>query len=280
MKRRPRVFIGSSSEGITIAEALQVALDGIADVVLWTQGIFDLSSSYLESLIKLLDQVDFAILALTPDDLIVSRGHEYGSPRDNVLFELGLFMGRLGRQRCFFVYERGGDMKLPTDLLGITAATYHAHASGNMEAALGAAATRIKRSITEMGRRPLLRLTQVGGDEPGGVPDISGKWAGFAPDGPNPDEATSTMEIDQHGSLIHAVVDRKVRNGTRRFEYEGRFSSGQLVMFFQDQRGKGFIIGTMVLHLAGNLNTFVGRSTYYHHTRNEVVSTARMYKRL
>ena len=43
-----------------------------------------------------LDRFDFAILVLTADDLVASRDVLSTAPRDNVLFELGLFMGGLG----------------------------------------------------------------------------------------------------------------------------------------------------------------------------------------
>ncbi|WP_291997248.1 nucleotide-binding protein [Candidatus Accumulibacter sp. ACC012] len=100
MTQRASVFVGSSSEGLLVAKAVQKALDGFADVNLWSQGVFELSYSYLESLIKAIETSDFAVLVLTPDDLTQSRDHDAVSPRDNVVFELGLFMGRLGRNRC------------------------------------------------------------------------------------------------------------------------------------------------------------------------------------
>ena len=98
MTTRPFVFVGSSSEGLSVAKALQSGLAEAADITLWAQGIFQPSYGYLESLVKALDQADFAILILTPDDTTASREQELNSPRDNVIFELGLFIGRLGRQ--------------------------------------------------------------------------------------------------------------------------------------------------------------------------------------
>jgi predicted nucleotide-binding protein len=144
MKRRPRVFVGSSSEGLDIATAFQLALEHTADIELWTQGVFDLNFSYLESLIKEVSRVDFAALVLTPDDLVHSRGSHRKTPRDNVIFELGLFMGKLGRRRCFFIYDKQytDALKLPSDLLGISAATYTLRSGGSIDAAVGGAATR------------------------------------------------------------------------------------------------------------------------------------------
>jgi hypothetical protein len=70
--------------------------------------------------------------------------------RDNVIFELGLFMGRLGKQRCFFVVPRGKQrLRLPTDLLGVTPADYN-DGTANLRAALGPATTKIISQIARV----------------------------------------------------------------------------------------------------------------------------------
>jgi predicted nucleotide-binding protein len=123
----PAVFIGSSSEGLDIAREVELQLLNVALVNLWTNGIFVLGEGTLESLVNALDNFDFAIMILSPDDLLETRGQNFASPRDNVLFELGLFMGRLGRRRTIILSEEGVDLKLPSDLAGITRATYRKH---------------------------------------------------------------------------------------------------------------------------------------------------------
>lgn len=176
-----------------MAKALLVALNETADVQLWTHGVFDLSFAYLESLMKKVSEVDFAALILTADDLTKSRGRQKPAPRDNVIFELGLFMGKLGRHRCFFIYnEADRNIKLPSDLLGISAATYRLHANGNLVASLGSVASQIEGRISAFGCRPTLRqivAQDESEDRPG--PDISGTWSGFSPSSPNPDGVTS-----------------------------------------------------------------------------------------
>ncbi|MCA1603432.1 MAG: nucleotide-binding protein [Acidobacteria bacterium] len=102
-ERRWSVFIGSSTEGLPIAEAIQVNLDCTCETEIWSQGVFGLGEGTLESLVDQLDNYDFAVLALTPDDLTDSRGELKQSPGDNVLLELGLFLGALGRKRTFAV---------------------------------------------------------------------------------------------------------------------------------------------------------------------------------
>lgn len=158
---RPSVFVGSSTEGLKIAKALQVLLDHACEVTIWSQGVFGLSQGTLESLVHALDQYDFAILVLTADDLVTSREASSSAPRDNVLFELGLFMGGLGRERTFIVYDRTADLKLPSDLAGVSAATFERHASGNLQSALGAAATRVEDQILRFGVRDRERFKQL-----------------------------------------------------------------------------------------------------------------------
>lgn len=280
MELRPSVFIGSSSEGLALAEALQQLLDHEAEVTVWSQGIFDLSHSYLESLLKVLDTSDFAILVLTADDMVNSRGTEREAPRDNVLFELGLFMGRLGRDRCFFVFDRTRDIKIPTDLLGVAAATYRPHQGGNVQASLGTASTAIKQNMIKLGPRArLLLVRSIEAVVAANTPNLNGKWEGFAPEGENPNESNSSLEIRQFGNFVRATITRSENGSPRIFEYEGRFTSGQLVLFFEDTDGRGYVVGAMVLRLEGDLKTLSGRSTYFHHTKNAVVSAARVYRR-
>jgi predicted nucleotide-binding protein len=70
---RPSMFIGSSSEGKTIAQCVRSQLADDADVTIWNEGPFGLGQGTLESLVTALDQFDFAVLVLTPDDMVESR---------------------------------------------------------------------------------------------------------------------------------------------------------------------------------------------------------------
>jgi hypothetical protein len=148
---KPTMFIGSSVEGKRIAETIQIALEYEVHTTVWHQGVFGLSGGTLESLVAALDEYDFATLVLTPDDLLEKRNASGRCPRDNVLFELGLFMGALGRSRTFIVHSRTTPPMLPTDLGGITPATYEDRS--NLDAALGPACTKIRRAIESHGVR-------------------------------------------------------------------------------------------------------------------------------
>jgi hypothetical protein len=116
----------------------------------WDRGTFELSKTYIESLEKEVGKADFSILVLSPDDVTRIRGEEVLTPRDNVLFELGLFMGGLQRERCFMLFERDNEPKLPTDTLGIKAATYQKSDSAGLEKALAPACEQILNRVSEI----------------------------------------------------------------------------------------------------------------------------------
>jgi hypothetical protein len=150
---KSRVFIGSSDEGLAVAHAIQKNLDIAAEVTVWRQGIFQLSHSNLGSLISALDKTDFGIFVLTPDDISIIRDTGHKVARDNVIFELGLFFGRLGRDRTFFVVPQDGcNLHIPSDLTGITPAMFNSPCKdGDMKAALRSACTTIANRIKEIG---------------------------------------------------------------------------------------------------------------------------------
>lgn len=157
LKRKPRVFIGSSVESLDIADGIAENLEYDAEVTIWRSGTFNLSSNALDDLIKKSKNVDFSIFIFSPDDLAVMRSREKYIVRDNVVFELGLFIGSIGKDRCFIVKPRNVDLHFPSDLLGITPTDYEPERTDNdLVSALNYASTQIKREINEKG---LLSLT-------------------------------------------------------------------------------------------------------------------------
>ena len=155
MKTRTRIFIASSSEGLKVANAICDLLgkNRNVDPKVWNKGTFELSKTYIESLEKELNRSDFAVLALTPDDVSVSRKKTSMAPRDNVLFELGLFMGRLGRERCYLVHDSQHGLKLPTDLMGVKPASYRRRKPEELQEALDSACALIMESVNRLGAR-------------------------------------------------------------------------------------------------------------------------------
>jgi len=145
----PRLFVGSSTESLDVAYAIQENLEFDAETTVWTQGFFAPSSAILSELLRALHRFDFAAFVFTADDKLRIRDEEYATVRDNVIFELGLFFGGLGQDRCFFVVPRNEQqLHLPSDLLGVAPLTYSGRRSdGNLVAALGSACNALRRAF-------------------------------------------------------------------------------------------------------------------------------------
>jgi hypothetical protein len=159
---KPSLFIGSSTEGLDFARAVRTSLSDVAETTLWNDGVFSLGRTFIESLISALSRFDFAALILTPDDQMVVRNDETLGPRDNIVFELGLFMGRLGRERTFIVRPGSGPLKIPSDLAGISVAAFDwPRSDGNYRAALGPASDLMREAIRDLGFAPAKTDAQV-----------------------------------------------------------------------------------------------------------------------
>jgi hypothetical protein len=140
-----RIFIGSSLESKHIANALQANLDDDAEVTVWDQDIFLPGENILESLTGQLVNFDFAVFVFSADDEIKMRGYETSVARDNVIFEMGIVIGMLGRYRAIFVKPKGVNLHIPSDLQGINYASFNPDRSdSNWRAALNPAADTIR----------------------------------------------------------------------------------------------------------------------------------------
>lgn len=150
----PVVFIGSSSEALSVANEVHRQLEQKPVVATtWTDGVFRASQTAIESLVNLAAVADVACLVLSADDVTVSRGTTHHSPRDNVTFELGLLIGSLGRDRVFLLKPRGVDIRIPSDLLGVTWLEYARGGPQPLRRRLGPACTTVWRRIKELGPR-------------------------------------------------------------------------------------------------------------------------------
>jgi hypothetical protein len=121
---KPRVFLGSSGKQAKLVQALTRGLEDVARVEPWTTS-FNPGTTTLERLIELTREVDFAAFVFARDDWTTNAPDTktgQASPRDNVVFEAGLFGGVLGMRRTFILHADGA--KLPTDLLGLTSIRY------------------------------------------------------------------------------------------------------------------------------------------------------------
>ncbi|WP_221076283.1 TIR domain-containing protein [Agarivorans aestuarii] len=150
--RKPRLFIASSAESLEIAEAVNVNLDHEFEVTIWKNGTFKLSSSTIDDLIEKSSTVDFALFIFAPDDIATIRSRKEHIVRDNVLFEMGLFIGAIGKERSFILKPRDAEMHLPTDLLGTNPADYDSNRSdGDLVSATNRACSLIKSEVERIG---------------------------------------------------------------------------------------------------------------------------------
>jgi len=247
--KRLKVFIASASEGLEVANLLRDCLksDRI-DAEVWDQDTFQSSLTFIESLEEKLDQSDCAIVALTPDDRSISRGKLQLAPRDNAIFELGFFMGRLGafgrmgRLRTFFVASRVGNLKIPTDLLGVEPVLYECREGEALAAAIGRACEKLKAKVIEHGPRERPSPEQL--RDRGQLLDfcrrVEGAWWARVVQGSEskvghfsvaPDYATSTVRlegrsIDALGTVLgewnSLAAGIRPRDRTLFYSWEGR----------------------------------------------------------
>jgi hypothetical protein len=122
---KPRIFLGSSGKQAKLVRALTRGLAEVAEVEPWT-AVFNPGVSTLDRLVELTHEVDFAAFVFAQDDWTSNPSDTtapgQASPRDNVVFEAGMFGGALGMRRTFILHAKGA--KLPTDLLGMTSVRY------------------------------------------------------------------------------------------------------------------------------------------------------------
>lgn len=125
---KPKLFIGSSSEGLALARKAKTTLSPDFDVTIWEEkladkAVFRLNQNFFFELLTASLKFDYGLLIGTADDKVLLRKKEVMAPRDNVLFELGLFTGRLGNSRCAFLVDEATNVL--TDLAGISLSTFN-----------------------------------------------------------------------------------------------------------------------------------------------------------
>ncbi len=149
---RPVLFIGSSTESLEVARAIRSNFSHDDFVVnLWTDRVFSPSRFPITELEKQVREADFAVLVLDADDIVESRNEKSDMPRDNVILELGLFIGALSHERTFMIVPRPCDIKIPTDLLGLTALDYRLEVCNDFVSLLGPACDQLREIISEIG---------------------------------------------------------------------------------------------------------------------------------
>ena len=169
---KPRIFLGSSGKQAKLLQALTRGLEDVAHVEPWTTS-FNPGTTTLERLLELTREVDFAAFVFARDDWTSTSpaarrfpNPGQASPRDNVVFEAGLFGGVLGMRRTFILHASGS--KLPTDLLGLT--VHPLRRRQRPPAEMRAINQKLRKAIESEGR----------------LARIEGLWWQYLPDGAQP----------------------------------------------------------------------------------------------
>ncbi|UOY92516.1 nucleotide-binding protein [Ectobacillus sp. JY-23] len=169
---KPSVFIGSSREAMEYVNAVQKALEYHAEVNPWYAGVFQSGNYTMQDLEEQLQQNDFAVFICSPDDIIHIRGKTFLITRDNTLFEMGLFWGKLRKERVFYLLPKTtpkprDDIDLEgyhflSDLVGVNPLTYQTDVK-NYDAAVSVSCQHIIKQIKALQcyKDPETRLQEV-----------------------------------------------------------------------------------------------------------------------
>lgn len=161
---RSQIFIGSSTEGIDRAHEVASAFQrrGYSGARTWTVGVFEPGGMTLDSLVRAAASSDFAVLVITPDDEVSSRNVSSATPRDNVIFELGLFVGAIARDRVFALVAASQKIKLPSDMGGWTYVLFNDSQPEDIDSAIDIAVHSIAKQIDRLGARSGSASTSMG----------------------------------------------------------------------------------------------------------------------
>jgi CRP/FNR family cyclic AMP-dependent transcriptional regulator len=150
-----RVFLISSVESLPIARAIHTALSyDPFDVIPWNEGVFRATQYTLKTLEEEVEKADFAVAIAHADDITHYKDNDWPTPRDNVIFELGLFMGRLGSNRAILFEPRNNKVRLPSDVAGVTTITYpYTKGDPDFAAHMAPACNQLRTYISTVGAR-------------------------------------------------------------------------------------------------------------------------------
>jgi len=237
---KPRIFVGSSKESIDITYAVQENLEHDAEVTVWDQGILDLSQYTLDSLVNALDDFDFGVFIFSPDDMVKIRNNEVVATRDNVIFELGLFVGRLGKERSFIIIPNGtNNFHLPTDLLGITPTMFEPNRQDkNIVAALGPSCNKIRKAINKFAEfkkaEPDDSMTTDKDLDENDIISIIESWMGSHPHQMNT-QVIRFSDVDRELRFKPGTAEKYIERAAQRWRYTVERKGNSTILFKEER---------------------------------------------
>lgn len=225
------IFIGSSTKALPVAKAVQSELSDDFACQVWTQGTFAPTKNTLQALMDATRRFDLGVFIFCCDDIrLVGRERQH-IPRDNVLFECGLFFGSLGRGGSFlFVPQGGPPVWLPSDLAGISNLPYRdPGVGGNIQEAVGPACDRLRRSLLADLRSDEAKILNGQWFQSWKIGDSRAKDVGLTPASVLIAGKRFTATFEAHGFPYRAVgeIENRTITGewesTRAVHYYGAF---------------------------------------------------------
>lgn len=155
MNKKVRIFIGSSTESLTVAKAIKANFenDDNIEVRIWNEEMFNPGQYTLDELIRFTKSFDFGIFVWANDDKveIETRNILQTQPRDNVIFEAGMFYSALGKDRVFLFAPKENNPKIPSDLFGLHPIRYNTPTDDNYASELSTGVNRVRRVVGKLG---------------------------------------------------------------------------------------------------------------------------------
>lgn len=241
-----KLFIGSSGSSIHVADLIANRLERMhsARVRVWNEGVFTLNQGVLERLLDIVKEYDFAVMIWGPDDMTESKGESAASPRDNVIFECGLFMGTLGRGRVFIVCDSNVKVKVPSDFAGITLAYYDgSRVKEEGESAIRSASDEIAAEIAKPRQQ-----------------EFVGEWRSRFVKNADLDHSEVVDDLyigpSRDGILINSLGSK-----IEPYSAQGRVCKNQVIGEWQHKSGENFVDGTFMLVVGPRANVMYGYCT-------------------
>lgn len=265
---RPRVFIGSSAEALPVARSTARALKPHSTPILWEKDVFLPSTFFLDGLFDEVQKCQLALFVFSNDDVVRLRGRMYNATRDNVVFELGLFMTKLGRPNCLFlVPQTKQPFRLPSDLKGLSYISYETAAvKRNPKTGLKPAIEELKATIDKL----------IEGD--GSRLSLTGKWAERWNVTSKTFKANnaSNAEIMQIGERLYGTSKA---NG-RVYLLEGQIEHGDIFSgrWFDQQKGATYC-GMFQLRIRGDAQEMKGQWIGFSSSSGEIKSGTWLWRR-
>ncbi len=112
-----KVFIIHGHDETALRATVQMLTDGLQQEVVVLKDNPNRGNAVIEKFEENAKECGYAIAIVTSDDIVRNKKNRYLQARPNVLFELGWFCGRYGREKVCIIKQKGTE--IPSDLGGV-----------------------------------------------------------------------------------------------------------------------------------------------------------------